>query len=154
MTEIATKQTPYYAETELAAIKSFDDALAMFNETERGEDFADYGSGFEVLETSSKSRLIGVPFIALDWFFRSGDNGDYVVAHIVTKAGEKLVLTDGSTGILKQLRRVTDARVMRGWSDVEARANLICRSGLTESAYQYADEKTGELRNATTYYIA
>ena len=101
------------------------------------------GSGWTVLPTDQKSRLIGVPIIVLDWTFNDGDNGEFVSARVLTKQNERLVLNDGSTGICQQLRDLE----MRE----ETRA-VFCKRGLRVSEYEY-EAPDGSKRPAKTYYL-
>jgi len=137
----------------LAEVQSFADAFTVL---ERAgvvpENFSDYGTGFAVLDSKDKARLIGVPFAILEWRFNRGDMGWFVSAAIVTKNDEKLILNDGSTGICQQLMTVTKQRHERG--SKEPQKGLLVENGLTESRYEYPDEKTGEMRPAVTYYLA
>lgn len=101
------------------------------------------GSGWAVLATTEKGRLVGVPLIVLDWTFNDGDNGEFVSARVITKPGERLVINDGSTGICQQLRELE----MRE----ETRA-IFCKRGLRVSEYDYTD-KDGTKRPAKTFYL-
>ena len=152
-TEI-TRTSRLYNDDVLASISTFQDALDATATFGGVEDFSLYGSGFDVLPTADKARLVGVPFVILSWKFSEGDNGEFVSAEIVTRANEKLIINDGSTGIRAQLKRVALSRLERGADDASSRANLLVSKGLTVSRYQYADDKTGELRSAETYYLA
>ena len=137
----------------LSEIKSFSDAFSVLEKAGIvAENFADYGSGFVVLDTKDKARLCGVPFYIIDWRFNTGDNGLFVSAAIITKTDEKLILNDGSTGIRDQLRKITEQRIARGVP--EPQKGLLVENGLTESRYNYTDPKTGESRPAVTYYLA
>lgn len=104
---------------------------------------AELGTGWTVLATNEKSRLVGVPLIVLDWQFNDGDNGEFVSARVLTKANERLVVNDGSTGICQQLRELE----MRE----ETRA-IFCKRGLRVSEYEYED-KDGSKRPAKTFYL-
>lgn len=104
----------------------------------------EFGSGFSVLDTKEKGRLVGVPFIILDWQFNEGDNGQFVSLRVITQANEKLVINDGSTGIYRQLMEIADTG--------EERA-VFCKRGLRVSNYDYTDPKTQEKKPASTYYL-
>jgi len=98
-----------------------------------------------------KSQLINVPFFINRWWFTEGDMGEFAVLRCVTQrpvrtgAGEtdKVVLSDGSTGIYKQLREVT--------KKTQKTAALMVRHGLRVSQYT-ADTETGP-KMAETYYL-
>lgn len=110
---------------------------------------SDYGDGFALLDDKDKGRLVGVPFICVNARVANGSFGDFSILHIITKNNDKIILTDGSTGIHHQVQRHG-----RG-----VFVGLMCENGLTVSEYDYdvIDPKTGELtgekRPAKTYYI-
>jgi len=134
----------------LKGISSLQDAFNVLNTAGIPfESMDDYGNGFEVLE--DKNQLVKKPFAILEWRFNAGDMGEFVSATCVTEKGDKVIINDGSTGILRQLRTVTETREKLGIANVQA--GLICKHGLRRSDYQYTDSK-GESRPATTYYLA
>lgn len=153
-TDISTLDnvTSVLDETNLRDITSFEDALKAFESSGVAyEVMSDYGTGFDVLPNEAKNRLVGVPIVILEWRFTSGDHGEFVSAAIVTKHGEKLILNDGSTGIMKQLQKITRARVAAGHAAPQNA--LAVPGGLTRSDYPYTDDK-GEVKTATTYYLS
>lgn len=115
---------------QLRNISSANDVLALYQEL--GQEATDLsealGSGFEVLPTKEKARLVGVPFIIVEWHFSEGDRGEFVSLTIVTKHNEKLILNDGSSGILAQVH------------DLESRgiaAPVVVKKGLRASVYYF-----------------
>lgn len=94
-----------FSHEQLAGVKSFKDAIALanstFGEVRKAEDVL--GDGFIILE--NKSKLVNVPFVMLDW--EEGKNvtkGDgFVICRVVTEADHKLIITDGGSGIRRQL---------------------------------------------------
>lgn len=104
---------------------------------------SEFGNGFAVLETKDKGQLVGVPFIILDWTLREGDNGDYVSLEIVTQDNRKLIVNDGSTGILKQIRDIAET------GDTRA---IYVKKGLRKSEYTYTDGE-GKQKPAVTFYL-
>src|SRR5689334_14069830 len=92
--ETTTEISRRMDDDDLRAVNSIDDAMRLLSESGTPiEDFSqDYGSGFSVLPTDEKMRLIKVPFMVLEWRFSQGDNGEFVSAMIVTDKGEKLVI--------------------------------------------------------------
>lgn len=127
----------------------------------------EYGSGFEMLD--DKDRLLKVGFTILEWRFvkssdfvdNDGNPGEYVAAQVVTALGEKYIITDGSTGIYKQLVTVTENRLKAQRPNVHPRAGLRIPRGLRKSEYGI-NRKTGEIGKvgdpgmdkAATYYLA
>lgn len=163
MTDTAIATTAHFTDDQLASIKNYDDALAIFAAAGEAESIADYGNGFSILK--DKATLVNVPFVVLEWMEREGDFGEagFVSALIVTKNGDKYVLNDGSTGIADQLRQVTRKRESEGRAN--ASAFLQVSGGLTRSDY-FRHETTGEISRtrpenggkswvpATTFYLA
>ena len=141
----------------LAAIVDFDSAAKVFNDTGVvAEAISDYGTGFALL--TDKNRLVGTPFIIVEWRFNDGDyendNGEktqFASAAVVTKNGEKWVLNDGGSGICAQLASITKRRQEKGHATPQN--GLLVPAGLTRSDYTYTDEK-GKNTPATTFYLS
>ena len=148
----------------LGAIKSFEDAAqALAGAGIAVERSSDYGNGFSVL--TDKNLLVGQDFLILDWRWNTGSFGDgesegaFVSAQIITKANEKWILNDGSTGICQQLIRVTETRIKNAYS--RPQTGLIVEGGLTASTY-FVSPKDGSISKspvkgwtpATTFYLA
>jgi hypothetical protein len=99
-----------------------------------------------------KKHLEGVPFFINRWRFVEGEMGEFVVAYCITRdpvrteSGESnlVFFTDGSTGILRQLREIT---INQG-----KRERLAVRNGLNRSEYT-ADTDTGP-KQAETFYLS
>lgn len=118
------------------------------------ESLDDYGSGFAVLD--NKDSLIGKRFIVIGWQFRQSKQygNPFVVAFCMTDDGDRFIVVDGSTGINKQLREITDDRISRGRPN--AQQGLAVPRGLKRSDYTTevtVNGKTSEIE-ATTYYLA
>lgn len=139
-----TRTERMFNDDSLRALQTFDDVIAALS-GDVVDARTEIGSGFEVLD--NKERLLGVPFICVEWSFPMGDYGPFAAVTIVTKSGEKLILNDGSmkSGLGQQLQDYT-ARTGK-------RTGLLCNKGLTVSRYTYVNEK-GEPSPAATYYIA
>lgn len=132
------------SEDDFAAIGSFGDALNLMADAHvEIVTTDDLGDGFVVVPTEDKARLVGVQFIIVNMRVHDGNQGEFVTLHIVTEPGEKLIVNDGSTGILAQCKRYIAAGRQRG---------IVCKRGLTRSDYDYLDDK-GVKRPATTYYL-
>lgn len=114
----------------LRSISSFEDAVNLLAQEMGGElHYADevLGDGFgDVID--NKDDLIGKPLVFLSWKFNlNGEFGEFVIARVVTADGQKMILTDGSTGIKKQLMDHTYQHNTHG--------GLIVRKGLRKSDY-------------------
>lgn len=154
MTEVATIVTRLTNE-ELRAIESTADVLQLFQD--KGAVVTDLsevlGSGFEVVPTKHKGKLVDVGFLILEWNFTQGDKGEFVSLTVVTEDNRKLILNDGSTGIRDQIKELEQNGVF---------APVLVRKGLRESVYyydsaepgtKYKDDAEGR-EKATTYYLA
>jgi len=120
-------------EETMGAIKSFDDAIAVLAAAGvELHDSKEYGDGFDVAD---KNELVGVPFVILGMKFSEGEYGGngFVIIHLVTKDGRKLIITDGSTGIRAQAEKYAARGLVAG---------VVFRDGLIRSDFRYVDDKT------------
>lgn len=153
MSEVAQAMSLFMNDTELlGSITSFEDAIAVLKDAGiELHSTKEYGDGFELLK--EKSKLVDVPFVILSMKFVDEDKSDFgdgfVILHVVTKDGTKLIVTDGSSGICKQARLYAAKGITSG---------LVCEAGLIRSDYDVdiPDKKTGEMVStpATTYYLS
>ena len=161
MTTGTIAKTTTLNDEQLTSIQTFSDAAAMLQAA--GiilESIGEYGTGFKL--TDSK-KLVGVPFLILQWRFNAGAYGPegFVSVEAVTKHNEKVIFNDGSTGIRDQLIKVTAEREAKGSSHPQA--GLVVENGLTASEFFY-NAVTKEISRlpqtgpdwspATTYYLA
>ncbi|MCA9340351.1 MAG: hypothetical protein KDA17_05545 [Candidatus Saccharibacteria bacterium] len=151
------KADSYFTESDLTAIKSFNDVGAFLKqEGILTDSLKDYGNGFEVLD--NKASLIDVTFVILDYRFSKGDNGEFVSLTVVTKDNRKLIVNDGSTGVRDQIKAIAQQRLERGIPD---KRPIMVEHGLKGSTYQRNDADGNKMFNddgspmmATTYYLA
>jgi hypothetical protein len=134
----------------LRDLGSFEEALAQAgpNVLDSGDEI---GSGFHVLE--DKDLLLKQLFFILEWRFNPGkytnemgEVTDFVSATVITKANDRWILNDGSTGIAAQLRELSDRTGAFG--------GLLCRNGLRVSRDYDVTLKDGSKTKGTTYYLA
>lgn len=145
-----TMEDVNFSDTELRGISSFEDAMRLAAE-KYGDviDAADeIGSGFIMLD--NKDKLVGEPFVILSFAFPEGDfldedgnPGHFAVVRLVTKHGDRFVVTDGSHGIYQQLE---DFHIRSGRS-----GGLVVSGGLRKS--EYKTEVNGVMQPAVTYYL-
>lgn len=147
-------------------IEKFDtSALDLLdNPNDIAQYFADAGiditdnkaDGIKVIDIlDDKDRLIKQPFVMVSWTFNKSDsvkdeNGDpreFVSIEAVTKAGERFVINDGSTGIYRQLKTLTAHREETGHKAPQA--GRFVSKGLRRSDYAY--DEAGN--TGTTYYL-
>lgn len=136
---------------DLRSLSSFDDAMRLFQDA--GIPVADaaeaIGDGFEMLE--DKDILVKQPFIMIQWAFTPGDFGEeYLIARVMTADGKKFVVTDGSTGLCRQVREFEQ--------EYGAQRGLVCKRGLRKSEYFLAEDGTPSLTDTgngkgSTYYL-
>jgi hypothetical protein len=127
------------AELELAAkvrnedvlrdITSFDQAYALAAESYGGVVDASelLGTGFEVLNSEDKSRLLNVPLIVLDSRIHDGEQGEFCSLVVVTEQGARYIVNDGSKGIYLQVLRLREK--------TEKEGGWLVRHGLRQSEY-------------------
>ena len=130
----------------LDGINDFDSALAALQQQGVAvESIAEYGDGFVVLPTADKRTLVGVAFVIVDATFRTDKDTarDYVSLRIMTADGRKLIVNDGSVGIMKQVGELTTRR--------GSVAGLVVPQGL--SGGEYTTEVNGEKVKASTFYF-
>ena len=135
-----------FSDDELRNIESLDSLRALLGD--KIGQATDLGSGFAVLDSDDKRRLVGVPLMFVFWTFNDGDNGEFVSAHVVQfdRAGKingKFIINDGSTGILAQLKEYSER--------TGSQRGLFVEKGLRASDYRV--EIDGKEQPATTFYI-
>lgn len=124
--DVAIPQANYDNDT-LRTVDSFDAAMQLVTETlgAPADASQELGNGFAICE--NKDVLIGQAIILISWSFSMGDFGEFVSANVVTQAGAKWVVNDGSSGIYKQLREYTDRTGRNG--------GMLVKRGLRKSEY-------------------
>jgi hypothetical protein len=144
--EEVAKTFPTISSEALAEISSFEEAVALAQSvygTEAVVAASDVlGDGFKLL--GNKDALIDVPFFAVTWNFTMGDHGEFVAVKVITKDGQKLIVTDGSKGIYEMLANYSKSSGRYG--------GLFVNKGLRRSDYTYEDED-GTEKAARTYYL-
>lgn len=149
MTDVV-KPTTQLSAQDFRDVDGLDAAIALLKEA-YGEEAVEtasqaLGDGFAL--TKNKDRFIGVPLVFMHWTISDGDYTDeetgeptkFVAARIVTEGG-KFIITDGSTGISRQLIQYTE---------MTGRTFLVAQRGLRKSDYRKID---GARADGTTYYV-
>lgn len=135
--------------------ESWDEMVSLLNESGIEVDLA-----VDVLADEwpivEKKALINKALMLATWSVsnpeESGDfEGQYIVVRGITKDGKRFRFADGSTGIFRQLVKLTRERVQNG--SATPNAGLYVPGGLTVSQYDYVDEK-GKKSKAETYYLS
>ena len=148
----ATNQVaiPTITNEELNTPVTFEEAIAFSGLSEA--DVTVIVNPYEVVN-QNKDSLLGVPFyIRLVRFpVDKETNREYSVTYLVTKDGRMVVMTDGSTGIYKQLLSIVNKREADGHPTPEQ--NMLIANGLRKSDY-IVQEGEAKGSKATTYYLA
>lgn len=99
-----------------------------------------FGDGSEFIK--DKDKLVGIPFLVLDWRFIVDEKTkrEYVNVLVMNGQGSKARFNDGSTGVYAQLKEVHE---QTGVVAIE------CKMGLRKSEYT-----TPEGEPATTFYLS
>lgn len=137
--EVVKYSEQSFDDADLAQVKSFADATALVGE--EATNIADVlGTGFSILPSSDKDKLIGVPFIVLEYKQHEGSKGTYASLLVVTRDDEKYVINDGGTGIPRQLDSLTSKQIPV--------VGLYVPKGIKKSVYDHPEH--GE---SVTYYL-
>lgn len=101
----------YYTQSrdELETAVNFDEVFAGTGLDESEFTFA--GAGYKVLRGRDKEQLVNVPLALRAWRFSRSETGAYVICFCVTHENEQIIFTDGSTGIYRDLSRITSKRL-------------------------------------------
>jgi hypothetical protein len=141
---------------DLLNISSFEDALAFVAEQYGDVLAADevIGNGFRML--ADKNKLVGTPFVAVQWKFHPGDfDGYYTNMLVVTDQGDRYIVNDGGAGITRELMEFSKRSNRMG--------GVVFRNGLSASTYTFCatcqsakcedDTNSHKLTPATTFYL-
>lgn len=158
MTEIAVIPQDAFNVAKLSEIElpdSFEAALSAVQTINGGQVIE---SAADVLADEwpeiEKKRLVNVPFLAVTWSIsapESSETGQYIVVRGMTKDGKRFRFADGSTGIMRQLVKLTKER--KDANHPAQNAGLLCEMGLSVSKYKTTDA-AGKPIEAETFYIA
>ena len=108
-----------------------------------------------------KAALVGRECIFLTWQLSRPESESFgqpfVVVRGITRDGQRFRFSDGSTGLFKQLVKITEKRIETNSRTPNAGLHVVY--GLTASNYKvpHPDEKKasqGVTIDATTYYLA
>ena len=155
MTEIAKIQK-VLTDTELNSIKTIEDAIQALGVTDPSGLSWD-ASPWTLL--TDKDKLVGRAFLAVQWKFHQSKEylgSEYVSVYVITQDslnGEThFVINDGSTGIARQLRELTDDRELSNHPNPFSGA--LVKGGLKLSEYDRTDEKGTIIGKGRTYYLS
>lgn len=105
---------PRVDDMDLRNISSYDEAVALAEAVHGAvlDISEEIGTGFSLLE--DKAKLEKVAFVVLTWRFTAGDFGSFASMALVTTAGDKYIVNDGSTGIHDQLKALSSEKRVFG----------------------------------------
>jgi hypothetical protein len=141
---------------ELNTVLTFDEAATASGLSE--QDMVFIASPYTVLN-QDKDILLDNPFFirAIRFATDAETENSYTVFHCVTRANESYVVTDGSTGIFRQLSRVVSQRIADGHPTPFQ--NVMVPNGLRKSEYGIDAEGkpvpkgAKAVSKAATYYL-
>lgn len=147
--EALTPETVKAATATYKGIDFIPDTWEEVAEAFAGEIVVFEGSPWKVVD---KDTLIGVPFMICDVRVSWSTKFDNPFVNILalTKENEKVVINDGSTGIMEQMLHMLNKS--------KRKAGIMCENGLRKSEYEvevydaFKDET--KTIQAATYYIA
>lgn len=112
---------------------------------------------------TDKADLVEVPLFLVEWWWKASDSykgkggspSEFaIVRGIRTDTGDKVVFTDGGTGVSFQLTEVTRNREQAPTDPRAFQAGLAVPKGLTRSDYGPGLDVDGNERpGGTTYYL-
>jgi hypothetical protein len=136
------------AAEDIPFVETFEEAIRHFG----GEDLLSLDAIDDYVKLDDKNQLVDTPFIVVKFWFSTGEILDeatgevretvYATAQLITADSRKFTITDGSTGVRKQLQKWYE-RTGR-WGGVPA------RSGLRVSRYP---NPTNRKLLAETFYL-
>ena len=151
-----TKNQVVLSDTELNSITSIETAIAALGVTDPS------GLSWEASPwtlLNDKNQLVGRAFLAVQWKFHQSKEylgSEYVSVYVITQDslnGEThFVINDGSTGICRQLRELTDYRTESNHKTPYSGA--LIKGGLKLSEYDRTDEKGTIIGKGKTYYLS
>jgi|SRR5882757_659498 len=144
---------PVLSGDQLQHIETYVDAV-LFLEQENviSHDQARELHGFGLLPGKDKEKLVGVPFIIIEYEFKIGrDNSNFVECAIITTHNQKYLMRDSSKGIYVQLRNLHDER--KAAEHPFPTLGYPVRKGLSYQDYDYV-ASDGVSTQSRTYYLS
>lgn len=147
--EVAKRQT--FDPIALRSLSTLEDARRLIVEQMGGivDATTEIGDGFTMVD--DKKSLLNTPMLIIAWVFAAGDFGDeFVVVRAMTERGDKVIFTDGSTGISRQLREYED-RTGRAGGMMVPRGLRVSEYDTDANGQPTSDPTMAEGRGATFY---
>jgi hypothetical protein len=137
---------------DLKEISTFRDAVTtLWSMQVLTDEQCDQLSGFGLLPGNRKADLVGVPFLIIQFEFKSGKNeSSFVECQIITTNDERHTLRDSSRGIHEQLQTILRERIASGHPN--PKYGVYVRKGLTYRDNPYTSP-TGESLTTRTYFL-
>ncbi len=141
---------PHISHEDLLNIDTLNDAIDYL--TEIGAIEGAEISPFPLVPGSYKEKLVGVPFLILEFTIKPGVNAtEYAEMIIITAENIKITLRDSSRGIFEQLKEILLQRVSAKHRNPN-RA-LWVRNGLRVTESPYTDPVTRQDTISRRYYL-
>lgn len=142
--------------SDLREIEYFADAVALLEEAKvLTEDTLSKLTGFTRLPGGSKHELENVPFLILEYRFRTGSVSQEKYADILlvtlNTPVRKLILRDSSLGICQQLKDLLAERKTN--NHPAPHYGVWVAKGLRSEEVEFTDYDTGEVKRPRTYYL-
>jgi hypothetical protein len=136
---MVSKNLPAVEPTDWTQVTSLSQAMEILGNVVDATDA--FGDGVEFVK--DKAKLVGQPFLIVDWKFITDETTqrEYVNVHAMASNGNQFRFNDGSTGIYKQLKEFPE------------KVGIKCTQGLRESKYTVPGPN-GKAIPAVTYYIS
>jgi hypothetical protein len=144
------KAMQVFDENVLETFKTMEEVIAYANSIGVNTQDNEADGIFSLDIIDDKDVLAGTPFMLLSWRFNKGTWGEFVSCEIMDNSGNHAILNDGSSGICKQLRDLTDYRTENGHPTPSALRYV--KSGVKASRYTHEMEDGTEIQ-AVTYYL-
>lgn len=139
--------------TRLRDIETFNNAIDLLHEVKAlTDDQVTELTGFGLMPGNHKEKLVGVPFVIIEFDFRIGnENSRYVECSIITTRDSRYLLRDSSRGICAQLTDLYNERVASDHPNPNL--GYYARKGLTFQEFPYT-KPNGEYVKPRTYYLS
>lgn len=150
-----TKNQSVIPDDVLNSIRSVDDAIKVLGVT----DLNGLSWDASPYKLADKDILVDRAFLAVQWKFHESKEyagSEFVSVYLITQDsinGEThFVINDGSTGICRQLKELTESRIKNGHKTPYSGA--LVKGGLKLSVYDRVDADGKPLGKGKTYYLS
>lgn len=141
---------PHISHEDLLNIDTMSDAIDFL--TEIGAIQGQEISPFPLVPGTYKAKLVGVPFLILEFMIKPGlDASEYAEMIIITAENIKITLRDSSRGIFEQIKEIERQRIAA--NNPNPNRALWVRNGLKVVETPYTDPVTKIETISRRYYL-